>query len=474
MPALPWNAPAPRRAPHLISGRSRNALLAASFLALVAATIVSPHAHAQCTKVEIQGVKWCGVSDIPYYFGAGLNGNCTILSNRECWYWKNAINAAVYDWNLIAISDLDSPFQLTYAGTLGAGALPPDGFGIVFSLGDLQLGTYPDCSPGIPSSGETGLCGGTVPPGQHWGLTHYNYTIPSSGDLGFLESACIHFADPLDVQWTDGGGDGIDRKTVALHEIGHALGLGHGNGDGCLMEDGIYGGCGDVMDIDGASIAALACLYGSLFGPCSDSWSIFPYTDTQGDPAFMLGYCDCTGACGTPKLPKQPYTYELAVSESGGPYQTFATLDDSDFVGNTYTHAFSQAYAAASIRLRVFDGGSQVGETFSAFRIAITATATASPPVTLGALAVTSAPNPAGVRVDLALDLPRAAHVQVDVYDVAGRRIRTIHRGDLPAGLRQLSWDGRLDDGSAAASGVYRYVVKAGGQEAVGRIVWIR
>lgn len=70
-------------------------------------------------------------------------------------------------------------------------------------------------------------------------------------------------------------------------------------------------------------------------------------------------------------------------------------------------------------------------------------------------------PNPfrGSTRIDFVL--PGAGSVEVDVYDVAGRRIATLFRGTMDAGPHTVSWNGRTSAGVAAATGVYRYVVKS-------------
>jgi hypothetical protein len=44
----------------------------------------------------------------------------------------------------------------------------------------------------------------------------------------------------------------------------------------------------------------------------------------------------------------------------------------------------------------------------------------------------------------------------------------------LPAGERQLIWDGRVESGERAAAGVYFVRVRAGEEEAKGKVVLIR
>jgi hypothetical protein len=55
----------------------------------------------------------------------------------------------------------------------------------------------------------------------------------------------------------------------------------------------------------------------------------------------------------------------------------------------------------------------------------------------------------------LRVDLPAAAHARVEVFDVAGRRVRTITSRTFGAGTNVVVWDGRGDAGEAARRGLY-------------------
>ncbi len=64
-------------------------------------------------------------------------------------------------------------------------------------------------------------------------------------------------------------------------------------------------------------------------------------------------------------------------------------------------------------------------------------------------------PNPFRQSVTLQLALRAPGEATVAVYDVAGRRVRTLVRGVQPAGARVVTWDGRDDAGAALAPGAY-------------------
>ncbi|MBN2170993.1 MAG: hypothetical protein JW819_06725 [Candidatus Krumholzibacteriota bacterium] len=67
-----------------------------------------------------------------------------------------------------------------------------------------------------------------------------------------------------------------------------------------------------------------------------------------------------------------------------------------------------------------------------------------------------SYPNPFNPRTRIPFVLPQDGVVGLDIYDVAGRRVRTLLHGQwMGAGTHERIWDGRLDGGEAAASGIY-------------------
>jgi len=45
--------------------------------------------------------------------------------------------------------------------------------------------------------------------------------------------------------------------------------------------------------------------------------------------------------------------------------------------------------------------------------------------------------------------------VRLELFDVRGRRLRTLVSGGLAAGTHTAAWDGRTERGERAAAGVY-------------------
>ncbi len=64
-------------------------------------------------------------------------------------------------------------------------------------------------------------------------------------------------------------------------------------------------------------------------------------------------------------------------------------------------------------------------------------------------------PNPFNPRTTVAFDLPSTGRALLQVFDVRGRLVRTLHEGTLPAGRHEATWTGVDGRGRTAAAGVY-------------------
>jgi hypothetical protein len=71
------------------------------------------------------------------------------------------------------------------------------------------------------------------------------------------------------------------------------------------------------------------------------------------------------------------------------------------------------------------------------------------------ALRLAVAPNPFNPQTTLSFELSQDGPVTLEIFDLAGRRMRTLAAGDLAAGNHAITWDGRDENGHALASGGY-------------------
>ena len=83
-------------------------------------------------------------------------------------------------------------------------------------------------------------------------------------------------------------------------------------------------------------------------------------------------------------------------------------------------------------------------------------------------------PNPFNPTTTIEYTLPRAGDTELVVFDVEGRRVRTLVNGFVPAGDHGVVWDGRDDAGIRVASGVYLYRLRAGGVVETKKMVLVK
>jgi hypothetical protein len=74
-------------------------------------------------------------------------------------------------------------------------------------------------------------------------------------------------------------------------------------------------------------------------------------------------------------------------------------------------------------------------------------------------------PNPFNPSTTISYALPEKSAVQIAIYDVQGRIVKSFAFGAQSAGYQRVVWNGRNDQGTSLASGVYIYRVKASSLE---------
>ena len=85
-----------------------------------------------------------------------------------------------------------------------------------------------------------------------------------------------------------------------------------------------------------------------------------------------------------------------------------------------------------------------------------------------------AAPNPFDDQTLVRWDLARAAHMRVEVFDVAGRRVATLFDGQRTAGPGEVRWSGQDAAGRTVATGVYFVRMRAAGETQTRRMVLLR
>ncbi len=227
-------------------------------------------------------------------------------------------------------------------------------------------------------------------------------------------------ADPCFVD--PAGGDFAPGMHSPLIDSGH--GAAGADWDGSETDRGLHGGQLALA----AGPAAVATLAGVLVGdtvhldwpPVDGAAMYVVYRDTA---AVFVAAAELV--CGSLAAPLAQFQ---DTPPAGDWYYVVAAIDEDGRAGG-----FSPRYEVA--------GGQQTS---------------VEGPTVPQALAITAvAPNPFNPATTIAFDVPRAGSVSVQVFDLRGRVVATLHEGRLEAGRHAVVWRGADHAGRQVATGVY-------------------
>ena len=71
-------------------------------------------------------------------------------------------------------------------------------------------------------------------------------------------------------------------------------------------------------------------------------------------------------------------------------------------------------------------------------------------------------PNPFNPITTLRYNLPEDALVNITIYDMMGRQVKTLINGSQAAGYRTNQWNATNDEGKPVSAGLYLYTIQAG------------
>jgi len=83
-------------------------------------------------------------------------------------------------------------------------------------------------------------------------------------------------------------------------------------------------------------------------------------------------------------------------------------------------------------------------------------------------------PNPFNPSTSIRFYLPERTAVRLEIFDAAGRQVRTLINGERERGYAEAFWDGTCDRGHAVASGVYFCRLEAGKHGVSRKMVLLR
>jgi hypothetical protein len=90
-------------------------------------------------------------------------------------------------------------------------------------------------------------------------------------------------------------------------------------------------------------------------------------------------------------------------------------------------------------------------------------------------VAVSAHPNPFNPATTISFAMPRAGAVTLEIFDIQGRKVRTlINDQRFEAGRHEQPWDGRDEGGRGTSSGVYFYRFASGAEARVGKLTLLK
>ena len=83
-------------------------------------------------------------------------------------------------------------------------------------------------------------------------------------------------------------------------------------------------------------------------------------------------------------------------------------------------------------------------------------------------------PNPFNPVTTISYDLPEDSNVLISVYDLAGRKIKTLINKNQRAGFHSVNWNGTNDHGVSISSGIYAYIIQSGEFRQMKKMIFLK
>ena len=83
-------------------------------------------------------------------------------------------------------------------------------------------------------------------------------------------------------------------------------------------------------------------------------------------------------------------------------------------------------------------------------------------------------PNPFNPETTIRFELPQAATVRLEVFDILGQKVRTLVSSSLQAGTHSAVWHGRNDAGIQVGNGIYLYRIETDGFTQMRRMLLLK
>jgi hypothetical protein len=83
-------------------------------------------------------------------------------------------------------------------------------------------------------------------------------------------------------------------------------------------------------------------------------------------------------------------------------------------------------------------------------------------------------PNPFNPSTQIRYAIPEQSMVTIGVYDMMGRKVRTLIQGNISAGYHTTVWNATTDKGLPVGAGMYIYTIRAGAYHQMKKMVLLK
>ena len=83
-------------------------------------------------------------------------------------------------------------------------------------------------------------------------------------------------------------------------------------------------------------------------------------------------------------------------------------------------------------------------------------------------------PNPFNPVTTISYAIQHDALVRIDIYDLLGRKVKSLLNEHQTPGYKTLQWNATDDLGQSVAAGVYIYMIQAGDYRATNKMIFLK
>ena len=128
----------------------------------------------------------------------------------------------------------------------------------------------------------------------------------------------------------------------------------------------------------------------------------------------------------------------------------------------------------ASFQLTARDPDSLFDQKSIQFQFGNTTNITENPNIPLQFRVKQNYPNPFNPTTEIRYQLPENSEVRIAVFDILGRRVKTLVNRFQSAGYYSVTWDGKNESNQSVGSGNYFYIVQTNQHYAVKKMILLK